>query len=75
MKHPKPLKRPRLSEQRRYDANCRTESVESIVRPVDPGSNDILYADFVAWMNYKKITSEQFRYITHKYYNEFIRGL
>jgi hypothetical protein len=75
MKQFKPMRRPRPSNYRQYEAVCRTESVETVVTQSDPSDENQLYTDFVAWMNYKKVTSEQFRYITHRYYNEFIGGL
>lgn len=65
-----------VSDKLRQMANQRIQSIEAVVaRPETEHHLNDLYSDFVAWMNYKKVDSDEFRYLYKRYYNEFIGGL
>lgn len=64
-----------VSDKRRHMSNQGIQSIESVVSNNDSVTNEILYHEFVAWAQYKRLTPDVFRYIYKRYYDEFIGGL
>ena len=48
--------------------------VEAVVGKIDLPGDEQIYAEFVAWAQFKKLKPEQFKYIYKRYYDEFIGG-